>query len=77
MEVGEDEEEIEETVYFDQSVDEVDNFIVVSTLVSKFLNFTNSFLSACLNLIFTYSFNLNLFKVSGYIQISYTVLGTF
>lgn len=40
MEVGEDEEEIEETVYFDQSVDEVDNFIVVSTLVSKFLSFT-------------------------------------
>lgn len=77
MEVGEDEEEIEETVYFDQSVDEVDNFIVVSTLVSKFLNFTNSFLSSCLNLIFTHSFNLNLFKVSGYIQISYTVLDTF
>lgn len=35
MELGEDEEEIEETVYFDQSVDEVDNFIVVSTLVSR------------------------------------------
>lgn len=34
MELGEDEEEIEETVYFDQSVDDVDNFIVVSTLVS-------------------------------------------
>lgn len=35
MEVTEEEEEQEETVYFDQSVDEVDNFIVVSTLVSQ------------------------------------------
>ncbi|KFM70353.1 Death-associated protein kinase 1, partial [Stegodyphus mimosarum] len=32
METNEDEEEIEETVYFDQSVDDVDNFVVVSTL---------------------------------------------
>lgn len=34
MEANEEEEEIEETVYFDQSVEEVDNYTVVSTLVS-------------------------------------------
>ncbi|KAG8185786.1 hypothetical protein JTE90_000766 [Oedothorax gibbosus] len=32
MEATEEEEEIEETIYFDQSVDDVDNFTVVSTL---------------------------------------------
>lgn len=47
MEVTEEEEEQEETVYFDQSVDEVDNFIVVSTLVSQCM-----FIIYCTNAIF-------------------------